>query len=66
MYYFCFYYAFSYRAQIEPVWNSSFDDSDGVSNQQVKIAKLFEIFTAIFDLKLHEIIIISDKFVKYK
>ena len=54
----------SYLVQIEHVQNSDSDDSDKVGEQRVKNVKLFEISEAVFDLKLH-MIIINDTFVKY-
>ena len=54
----------SYLVQIEHVRNSKFDDSDEVSKQRAKNIKLFEISKAVFDQKLH-VIIINDTFVKY-
>ena len=54
----------SYLVQIEHVRNSEFDDSDKVGKQRVKNVKLFEISKAVFDLKLH-MIIINVTFVKY-
>ena len=53
-----------YLVQIEHVRNSDSDDSDKVGKQRVKNVKLFEISKAVFDLKLH-MIIINDTFVKY-
>ena len=54
----------SYLVQIEPVQKSDSNVSDKVSNQRGKNVKLFEIFKAVLDLKLH-VIIINDTFVKY-
>ena len=54
----------SYLVQIEPVWNFDSDNSYEVSNQRSKIRKPFEISKAVFDLKLH-VIIINDTFIKY-
>ena len=54
----------SYLAEIEPEQCSDSDDSDKVSNQRGKNLKLFGIFKAVLDLKLH-VIIINGTFVKY-
>ena len=54
----------SYLVQIEPVQKSDSNVSDKVSKQRGKNVKLFEIFKAVLDLKLH-VIIINDTFVKY-